>query len=144
MGLIEDYVGILEELLGEPAQRGKRFAWATGDPSPKTGLRVQLPFDAVWESRRLIIEVDEDQHRRAVKFFDKPEVMTVSGVSRGEQRALYDRRKRTAGRDGGYTVIEIAWERRPPPKQRNRNADRVALAEILRAAGVALRQGADE
>jgi hypothetical protein len=79
-GLIENcVVEIVEELLGELAQRERRFPWATGDPSAKTGRSVQSPFDAVWESRRLIIGVDEDQHRRAVKFFDKPDVMAVSG-----------------------------------------------------------------
>lgn len=145
MGAIENYViGILEEILGEPAKREQRFAWAVGDPSLKTGRSVRLPFDAVWESHSRIVEVDEDQHHRAVEFFDKPDIPTVSGVPRGEQRALYDRRKRAAAREQGYTVIEIAWERRPPPERRNRDADRRALAEVLRAAGVEFRQSGDE
>ena len=69
MGHVADYVlGLVEEILGEAAEREKRFSWAVGDPSVKTGRCVELPFDAVWASRRLIIEVDEDQHRRAVTF----------------------------------------------------------------------------
>ena len=139
MGRIADYViGLLEETLGGPATREKRFAWAVGDPSPRTGRSALLPFDAVWESRRLIVEVDEDQHRRPVNFWDKPHIVTVSGVSRGRQRAVYDARKRAAARAHGFTVVEVPWERRPPPGRRNREADRRRLARLLSQAGVSL------
>jgi hypothetical protein len=137
MGRIADYViDLLEEILGETAVREKRFPWALGDPSQKTGHAVRLPFDAVWSSRNLIVEVDEDQHRRPVPFWDKPSVPTVSGVSRGEQRIIYDRRKRSAARAEGFTVIEIPWERRPAPRQRDRSEDRRRLTRILRDGGV--------
>jgi len=102
IGAIANYViGLLTELLGEPPELEKTYAWALGDLSPKTGRARRLPFDAVWESRRLIVEVDEDQHRRPVAHFDKPERLTVSGVHRGEQRGLYAERKRTAARAEG-------------------------------------------
>jgi very-short-patch-repair endonuclease len=81
----------------------------------------------VWESRKLIVEIDEDQHRKPVEFFDKPEQLTVSGVHRGEQRRIYDARKRAAARKEGYTVIEIPWPRNPPPSWRDRHTDREAL-----------------
>jgi hypothetical protein len=56
VGRILDYViGLLEEILGEPATRERRFAWAAGDPGPGTDRSALLPFDAVWESRRLIV-----------------------------------------------------------------------------------------
>ncbi len=140
MGRVAGYViDLLEEILGEEAQREKRFPWAVGDVSRKTGRRAELPFDAFWASRRLIVEVDEDQHRRPVPFWDKPQVLTVSGVSRGEQRAIYDQRKRAAARDRGFTVIEIPWERRPPPGLRRRDDDRQRLVQLLRDAGVMLR-----
>ncbi|MGI9090469.1 MAG: hypothetical protein ACR2GG_05105 [Gemmatimonadaceae bacterium] len=137
MGRIADYViQLLEELLGEPAAREQRFLWAAGDPSPSTGRSVHLPFDAFWASRRLIVEIDEDQHRRSVEFWDKPDIKTVSGVSRGMQRAIYDQRKRTAAREQGFVVVEIAWERSPPPERRDRDADRRHLRALLEAAGV--------
>jgi hypothetical protein len=113
----------------------KRFPWALGDVSPRTGRAAQLPFDAVWESRELIVEIDEDQHRNPVSFFDKPTVLTVSGIHRGEQRRLYDSRKRNAARAAGYTVVEIPWPRTPPPGSRDRHADRQNLRDILREAG---------
>jgi very-short-patch-repair endonuclease len=86
----------------------------------------------------LIVEVDEDQHRRPVNFWDKPHIVTVSGVSRGRQRAVYDARKRAAARAHGFTVVEVPWERRPPPGRRNREADRRRLARLLSQAGVSL------
>src|SRR5262245_10821555 len=110
-------VGLLEGLLG-PAERGKRFAWALGDVSAKTGRAVRLPFHAVSEARRLIVEVDDEQHREATAFFDKPHRLTVSGVHRGEQRRRYDERKRAAARAQGYLLIEVPWSRYRPPRLR--------------------------
>ena len=105
----------------------------------KPAGRRGLPFDAGWESRKLIAEIDEDQHRKAVQFWDKPTVMTVSGVSRGEQRGIYAQRKRDAARANGYTVLEIPWERRPRPNQRDRNSDIGSLRQLCELAGVDLR-----
>jgi hypothetical protein len=103
MGAIAIYViDLLTEVLGEQPEREKSYPWAIGDISSKTGRAARLPFDAVWESRKLIVEIDEDQHRRPVAFWDKATVMTVSGVSRGEQRGIYAQRKRDAARSNGY------------------------------------------
>ena len=97
---------LLEQLLG-PCEKEKRFDWARGDCRIPGGKGVPLPFDAVWESRRLIVEIDERQHNEAVDFFDKPSVMTVSGVSRGEQRRLYDERKVRLAEEHGYVVVRV-------------------------------------
>jgi hypothetical protein len=123
-------------LLGDPPEREKRYSWAVGDISSRTGHAVELPFDAVWESRRLIVEVDEDQHRKPVAHFDKPDRITVSGVHRGEQRRLYAERKRTAARRKGYIVLEIPWERRPPPGRRDRVGDLDLLRQMVSDAAV--------
>jgi hypothetical protein len=135
MGRTERYVvSLLEQLLG-PAERGKRFEWATGDTSPKTGRARRLPFDAVWEERKLIIEVDEEQHHEATPIFDKPDRMTVSGVHRGEQRRIYDERKRAAAIAQGYRLVAIRWSRRAKPLP----ADLELLRDVLAAAGAAPR-----
>ena len=139
MGRVASYViELLDELLGESACREERFPWARGDVSPRTGRALSLPFDAYWPSRRLIVEVDEDQHRQAVDFWDKPHMLTVSGGSRGEQRRIYDARKRESARRNGFVVVEIPWERRPPPERRDREADLRRLRELLEVAGVEL------
>lgn len=129
-------IDVLEDILGEPAERERSFPWALGDLSRKTGKRSPLPFDAVWLSRGLIIEVDENQHREPVRFWDKPDVLTVSGVSRGEQRAIYAARKRAAARAAGFIVVAIPWERRPLPGRRDVDADRQRLGGILREVSV--------
>ena len=137
MGQIADYViTLLDEILDEPCEREKRYEWALGDTSAKTGRRAMLPFDAVWESRKLIAEIDEDQHRQSVPFWDKPDRLTVSGVDRGQQRRLYDDRKRRAARGAGYVVLEIPWPRRPLPRDRDRAADQQALVAMLADVGV--------
>ena len=41
-----------------------------------------------------MIEYCERQHTEAVAFFDHNERLTVSGVTRGEQRKIYDQRRR--------------------------------------------------
>ncbi len=139
LGAIANYViGLVSELLSEEPEREKTYPWALGDLSAKTGRARRLPFDAVWEARRLIVEVDEDQHWRPVAFWDKPQMITVSGVHRGAQRRLYDQRKRAAARAEGYIVVEIPWERRPAPASRDRAADLRMVGSKLRAAGVTL------
>ena len=85
-------IDLLAERLGKPT-REMRFEWCRGDPSPKRQRGTPLPFDAVWPERMLIVEVNEDQHRKPVPHFDKPDRITVSGVHRGKQRRIYDERK---------------------------------------------------
>ena len=131
---IADYViGIFADVLNDKPEREKRYEWAVGDPSPKTKLRARLPFDAVWQSRKLIVEVDEDQHRKSIKHFDKPSILTVSGVHRGDQRREYDRRKREAARAHGYCVLEIPWDRRT---KRDLEVDRLMVKECLVKSGM--------
>lgn len=84
---------LCEAVLGILASREHRFAWLLGDVSPRTGRQVRLPVDAYWESLGLVVEFQEEQHSQSVKLFDKPDVLTVSGIHRGEQRRLYDERK---------------------------------------------------
>ncbi len=113
MGRTESYVvSLLERLLG-PCERGKRYPWARGDASPRSGRSATLPFDAVWEQRKLIVEIDEEQHREPTPLFDRRS--TVSGVSRGEQRRIYDARKRAAAPAHGYYILALEWSRRRRP-----------------------------
>ncbi len=89
----EAYVlGLCDEVIGETGWRQHRFAWLLGDPG-KSGRRVRLPVDAYWPNHGLVVEYREIQHDRPTPHFDKPDRLTVSGVHRGEQRAIYDRRR---------------------------------------------------
>lgn len=132
MGATEDHViSLCEQILG-PARRRATFNWAQGDVSATTGRTRALPFDAAWDQLKLIVEVNENQHRAPEPLFDKPHVLTVSGVHRGEQRRIYDDRKRRAAAENGFTVVDLDWSRRRNPGP----GDLDEVRERLRAAGV--------
>ncbi|GAA4628661.1 hypothetical protein [Cellulomonas oligotrophica] len=97
---------LIDSLLDEPSAREHRFDWLRGDPG-KSGRTVRLPVDAYWPDRALVVEVYERQHDEAVAHFDKPDRLTVSGVHRGEQRRLYDERRRTLVPAHGLTLLIV-------------------------------------
>jgi hypothetical protein len=82
-----------------------------------------------------VVEYRELQHDQPVPHFDKPDRLTVSGVHRGEQRALYDARRDTEIPAHGLRLVVI----RPADLdadsrgrlRRNQEADLVALRKIL-------------
>jgi hypothetical protein len=89
----QDYVtNLCDEVLGERARREHRFDWLRGD-SGEDGRARALPVDAFYPEHGLVVEYRERQHAEPVPHFDKPHVLTVSGVHRGEQRRIYDLRR---------------------------------------------------
>jgi len=82
---------LCDKILSRPALREHRFDWLRGDPSRDGGSGRKLPVDAYWPEHALVVEYWEKQHAEPVAFFDKPDRLTVSGVSRGDQRAQYDK-----------------------------------------------------
>ncbi|KAB2588198.1 hypothetical protein [Streptomyces arboris] len=85
-------VGLCNQVLERTALTQHTFDWLLGDPAA-SGRRAKLPVDAFWPDYRLVVEYREIQHDQPVAHFDKPGRLTVSGVHRGEQRALYDARR---------------------------------------------------
>lgn len=85
-------LALCDEIIGTPGIREARFDWLPGDPG-KNGARRQLPVDVYWPHLGLVIEFWEYQHEVPTPFFDKPDRLTVSGVPRSVQRALYDQRR---------------------------------------------------
>lgn len=89
----EEYVLTLcDRVLGEAGLRQHRFDWLLGDQG-RDGRRRRLPVDGYWLIANVVVEYRELQHDRPVPHFDKPDRMTISGVHRGRQRALYDARR---------------------------------------------------
>lgn len=89
----EHYILCLcDEVLGVPGVRQARFDWLRGDPSPARPRGTKLPIDGYWPHLALVVEFQEEQHSAPSPFFDRRQ--TVSGMGRGEQRRLYDERKR--------------------------------------------------
>ncbi len=96
-------IDLCDELLGIKSSRQHRFSFLLSDAGTK------LPVDAYYETLNLVIEFNEQQHTKAIKHFDKPNKLTVSGVHRGEQRKIYDQRKRTVLPQHGIKVIDIPY-----------------------------------
>lgn len=104
-GSDEAYViDLCDGLLGERARRQHRFEWLEGDASA-SGARRALPVDAYYERQGLVVEYRERQHHESVPFFDRRQ--TVSGVGRGEQRRLYDRRREEEIPKHGLRLVAI-------------------------------------
>jgi len=99
----ETYVlDICDEILGLTSSRQHRFSFLTGD----SGRR--LPVDAYYADIALVVEFHERQHYEDVTIFDKPDKMTCSGVSRREQRKLYDQRRRDILPQHGIELVVLS------------------------------------
>lgn len=98
----EQYVlDLCDEVLQLKGSRQHKFDFLKGD------VGTRLPVDIYYEKLNLVIEYREYQHTNPVKHFDKPDKITVSGVSRGEQRKIYDQRRRDVLPKYGIKLIEI-------------------------------------
>ena len=131
----EAYVlNLCDRVLGEVGSRQHRFAWLVGDPG-RLGRRVRLPVDCYWPLANLVVEYRERQHGQSVPHFDKPERLTVSGVHRGIQRALYDaRRDECIPQHGIRLVIVTPAELDATPAgrlRRNEDHEMPAIRRIL-------------
>ena len=98
----ETYViDICDQVLGRKASRQHRFGFLLGD----TG--TALPVDAYYEDLALVVEYRERQHLEPVAFWDKKP--TASWIPRGQQRALYDARRRDVLPENGIAVVELSY-----------------------------------
>lgn len=104
----ESYVvDLCDEVLGANACRQHSFPFLRGDSSG-TGIGRPLPVDAYYHGLCLVVEYCERQHTEEVPFFDRR--MTVSGVGRGEQRAIYDQRRRDVLPEHGIQLVELHYD----------------------------------
>ena len=105
----EDYViDLCDKILGSTSSRQHKFEFLIGDPD-KNGKCRKLPVDAYYEKLNLVVEYREKQHSERVPFFDKPDKMTVSGVSRDQQRKIYDERRRKILPKHNIKLVEISY-----------------------------------
>lgn len=125
-------VDLRDEIPGEPARRQHCFPWLVGDAAQSGGRRA-LPVDAYYEGQGLVVEYQERQHTEPTPFFDRRQ--TVSGVGRGEQRRLYDKRRETEIPDHGLRLVVVtpgdSDADRRGRLRRNRAHDRAALEKLL-------------
>lgn len=96
-------IDLCDEVLGTKASRQHTFDFLRGDGNPGR----KLPVDAYYPELNLVIEYRERQHTESVAFFNKK--TTVSGVSRDEQRRIYDQRRRDVLPKYGIRLVEISY-----------------------------------
>ena len=129
----EHYViDLCDEILGQTASRQHRFDFLRGD------YGTTLPVDAYYPSLNLVIEYYESQHSESTPFFDKRQ--TVSGVSRGEQRRIYDLRRQEVLPKHGINVVVIPYTAFGSTKKivRNPQSDKLAIMRTLKENGIDL------
>ncbi len=126
----------IDTILGQASLREHRFDRLRGDPGG-TGRSAHLPVDAYWPGLALVVEVYERQHDHPpVAHFDKLERLTVSGVHRGEQRRLYDQRRRSAiPPANGLTLLVVRTSQLAVDRRgrllRDAEADSVPLSTLV-------------
>jgi hypothetical protein len=126
----ESYIiDLCDQVLGHTASRQHRFPYLVGDAG------TRLPVDAYYADLNLVIEYRECQHEEAIKFFDKPDKLTCSGVHRGKQRELYDQRRREVLPAHGIKLIELSIDSFEQTTQkclkRNRPEDEMVVRRKL-------------
>lgn len=105
----EHYVlNICDKVLKLAGSRQHRFDFLVGDKNDKSQA-TKLPVDSFYKELNLVIEYRERQHTESIAHFDKPDKMTVSGVHRGEQRKIYDERRRIVLPKHGIDLVEISY-----------------------------------
>jgi diadenosine tetraphosphate (Ap4A) HIT family hydrolase len=135
----EKYIlDLVAEVLSEPNYRWQhRFPTLLGDPD-QDGKRRPLPVDGYYPRHQLIVEYWERQHSAPVPIMD--DGATVSGVSRGHQRRLYDQRRQTWAEANGMRLVVLDYRGfetdRQGRLQRDPGRDQQIVASALRAAGV--------
>ncbi|MDP8996161.1 MAG: hypothetical protein M3O03_04055 [Pseudomonadota bacterium] len=100
-------IDICDKVLGRKASRQHRFYFLRGDSRIPTASGHKLPVDAYYDDLKLVIEYHERQHTEAVGIMDRR--MTVSGISRGEQRTKYDQRRHEELPKHGLTLIILDY-----------------------------------
>lgn len=124
-------------ILAEPDYRWQhRFPTLLGDPG-KDGKHRRLPVDGYFPRHRLIVEYWEKQHSAPVPIMD--EGTTISGISRGHQRRLYDQRRQAWAKANGVKFVILDYRGFDTDEHgrllRNPARDRGIVVEALRAAG---------
>jgi len=129
---------LVARVLAEPDYAWQHhFATLVGDPG-QDGRSRPLPVDGYFPRHRLIVEYWEKQHSSPVAIMDEGE--SVSGISRGHQRRLYDARRQEWADANGLRLVILDYRGFDADEQgrlrRNPAQDEAIVAGALRAAGV--------
>lgn len=106
----ENYViDLCDVVLGLKANRQKRFGFLLGDLHKDGKTRTSLPVDAFYEELNLVIEYKEFQNTETASNFKTSLKKTVSGVTRQEQRVIYDQRKAEILPENNIDLVVLSY-----------------------------------
>lgn len=106
----ETYIlDLCDELLDEKAVRQHTFDFLMGDFHQDGRTRTPIALDGFYFSKNLAVDYTEKQDTEE-STIDNADKMTVSGVTRAEQRKIYNRRKREVLRKKEVNFIEIKYK----------------------------------
>ena len=126
----EHYViDLCDEVLNEQANRQYCFEFLRGDPCSNFPLGKKLPVDAYYDSLKLVVEYYERQHTESVKYFNKN---TVSGVTRDEQRRIYDERRKKVLPENGIDLVVLSYTDFKQNSRKRLIRDRNTDIEVIR------------
>ena len=125
-------IGLINELLSAKASHQHTFDFLLGDYHKNGKTRTELPLDAYYSEKNLVIEFLDKSNSESIN----QDKMTISGVTRAEQRDIYRKRKQGVLRANDINLIEIDYARFDCDAEqnlsRNRENDVTLLKEILK------------
>ena len=103
-------MGLIDELLNETGSRKHTFEYLLGDLHKNGETRTELPIDLYYVNLKLALEIVEHPDRKKNTIDSKEEKLTVSGITRAEQRLKYFNRKKKVLTNKEKFFIEIPLE----------------------------------
>lgn len=129
----ENYIlNLCDALLKDTASRQHRFPFLLGDFHRDKKSRTKLPVDGFYEKLNMVVEYHEKQHAEEVVDADKPVEKTISGVSRDEQRKIYNQRRRDVLLRKNINLVEVNFYAFENDSQSNIIRNKEKDIEILR------------
>lgn len=101
-------LNLCDELLKEKASRKHTFSFLLGDMHKRGKTRTKLPLAAFYEDANLVIEFLEKENTTEA-YLNKQQVITSSGITRGEQIIRYNKRRRDVLEKKKINLIEIDY-----------------------------------
>lgn len=131
----EHYViNLSDELLQEKASRQHKFAFLLGDFHKDGITRTALPVDAFYKEHNLVIELMNSPQTEVVESSGKSDRITRSGVTRLQQRKIYDERKKKGVLSKNINLIVIdysSFETEENKLARDKDKDLKVMQELL-------------
>jgi hypothetical protein len=100
-------LGLIDELFNETGSRRHTFDDLLGDLHQNGETRTELPIDIYYAKFKLALEIVEHPGKKKNTIESKEEKLTVSGITRAEQRLKYQKRKKIVLTQKDISFIEI-------------------------------------